>query len=75
MKVIEIQVLDKNGNVEYSLDFDTKKEARAWVKQVGKDRGFWVRLSESEYYPTTLDKIELLVNGECEADWFLKFAA
>jgi len=72
-QLIEIVVLDKEGNEEFRRDFETKKEARQWVKDAGKDREFWARRSESDHYPATLDKIELHINGECEQDWFLSF--
>lgn len=74
MKDIEIVALDKD---EYTLHvFDgyiTIKEAKAWVKEVLLDVGYWNRLAENKTFALEIDTIQLLVNGVIHSDWFPEF--
>jgi hypothetical protein len=78
MNTIEVIAQDSEGNEEFRRDFDSLKEARAWVKECGLNRDFWNRSYErDENYDTAardnIHTLQLLKNGECVQDWFPNF--
>jgi hypothetical protein len=75
-KEITVQAIDLEGYNVHSHDgFETIKEAKAWVKEVLLNRGYWNRLAENETFADEIATIQLTVNGEIHSDWFPEFAA
>jgi len=72
---IEVVTLNKDQEITWDRDFDTIKEAKAWVKECGLSISYWDRSSESPGWAArNIDTIQLLKNNECIQDWFPKFA-
>jgi hypothetical protein len=69
-KEILANVLDAQDNVEDSRDFESVKQAKAWVKETALDRSYWVRHSESNDYPEKIRTIQLVCDGDIIMDWF-----
>lgn len=75
---IKIVALHSEGYEESRRDFDTLKEARAWVKECGLKASYWNRRYErdQDYDGAARDNIhtiQLLKDGECIQDWFPEF--
>lgn len=71
MKDIRIITLDSDKNETDNRQFDTLKEARAWVKYTGLDANFWDRRAESKgWHKRNVATLQLDVDGECLQDWF-----
>ena len=71
---IELLAIDSQGDITWDREFDTLKEARAWVKNWGLSKEYWERSSESEgWAERNITTLQLHKNGECIQDWFPKF--
>lgn len=74
-KLIEILTIDNKGFETDRRDFDTMKEARAFVKEYAMRSDYWEQRAESKgWHIGNVDTIQLLVDGECLQDWFPKWA-
>ncbi len=67
---IEVVVIDPVGNHTDAREFDTKKEAREWVKRSALSAEYWERASESEgYHIRNVSAVRLMEGNECIQDW------
>lgn len=72
MKTIQIITLDLAGFETRNQEFDTIKEAKAWVKECGLKAAFWMRSFESDMDSVRQNvlTIQLTVDGDIRRDWF-----
>lgn len=72
---IEVITLDSEGRINPGeREFDTIKEAKAFVKECALDSHYHDRLSELEgWAKRNVHSVQLLKNGECEREWFPEF--
>lgn len=71
---IEILAIDAAEDITWDHEFDSLKEAKAWIKECGLSKSYWERLSESPgWAERNIHTLRLLKNGECVQDWFPKF--
>ena len=75
MNKIEVITKDAEGYTNPGeRDFDTMKEARAFVKECALDASYHDRCAESEGWAKRIvHTVQLLKNGECVQDWFPEF--
>lgn len=62
--------IDQNGYEEYRRDFDTLKEARAFIKESLLNAKFWDRRAEVDGYYKNIATVQLLKGEEVAQDWF-----
>lgn len=76
-KVTFIRAIDNEGDCLWDREFDSKKEAKAWVKDCGLDQSYWNQSAENETFALSIEKIELLQKEKgrwvCVEDWFPEF--
>lgn len=70
---IEIVALESDGCENYRRDFDTVKEAKAFVKEALLTPEYWNRRAESPDGHKWVATIQLLKDGEITQDWFPKW--
>lgn len=72
-KECSIDLIDIEGDVCYSRNFDSMKEAKAFVKECGLSRDYWLQFSESVSFVSCIDYLRLMVGDVCEKDWFVQW--
>jgi len=73
-KEIKVTAIDREGYTLYDNDdFQTIKEAKAWVKDVLLDRGYWDRLAENNTFAEEIETIQILVDEKIHSDWFPEY--
>ena len=75
MNTIEVITLDADGYETQRRDFDTIKEAKAWVKEMGLDKAYWNRCGDSDddyegWAARNVYTLQLHKNEEIVKDWF-----
>lgn len=73
----KIQVIpwtDAGVWVSYNpYDYDSRKEARKFIKECMLDPEWWDRRAEREGYHEQVYRIDLVVDGDVIQEWFPKF--
>lgn len=72
-KECSLELIDKDGDIAYDRNFDSLKEAKAFVKECGLSRDYWLQFSESVAFVSTIDYLRLMVEDECDKDWFVNW--
>jgi hypothetical protein len=73
IKECSLDLVDTDGEVCYSRNFDSLKEAKAFIKECGLSKDYWLRFSESEKFVSSIDSLRLMRGEECERDWFVQW--
>lgn len=72
---IEVVTLSNEGFETDRRDFETVKEAKAWVRNCALSADYWEMASESKGYAArNVATVRLMADGECLDDWFPTFA-
>jgi hypothetical protein len=66
----EVLALDAEGDVVWNRDFDSKKEAKVFIKEYALSRDFWDRLAENDTFAENIETIQLVTlrKGKWEID-------
>jgi hypothetical protein len=69
-----IEIIDEENECLWDRQFDSKKEAKAFVKENLKSRHYLDDRGESPYVADNAKSIRLMIEDECEEEWFVDYS-